>query len=281
MMSDRAKNALLAVLDKVAFAVPDVSEEMDELTEALFNLDEVVGVEATYTQGTTIIWSDGVSSLDDLIPGLVVKAVYGDGTKVVVHHYILSGSLTTGTSTITVTYLNEFIDTFDVVVTAYGSKTSYTMAEGSIMNKPGSSGQYTYGGYTNTQGIANYENSNTRRMFVTNFGKQKLRDTSDNEIDCYPIKIPADATKVNLSVTGTNQQIAGRVIYLLDNGRYIFAATGYPFKNFDYAVGSQSCDISAVTGRTDTYFLAYGKRTSDASYVGNEPTAISVEFVNE
>ena len=80
MMSDRAKNALLAVLNKVAFAVPDVSEEMDELTEALFNLDEVVGVEATYTQGATVIWSDGVSSLEDLLPNLVVKAVYGDGT---------------------------------------------------------------------------------------------------------------------------------------------------------------------------------------------------------
>ena len=288
MMSDRAKNALLAVLDKVAFAVPDVSSEMDELTEALFNLDEVVGVEATYTQGATVIWSDGVSSLDDLLPNLVVKAVYGDGTKVAVHNFILSGTLTAGTSTITVTYLGEFIDTFDVTVTAYGSKTTYTMAEGSILNKQGRLGTYTYSGNENTIGIKNYglSSETTRRMFPTNFGKQKMYDSDSGQvIDCYPVKIPLDATKVNMTITGNNQQIAGRVIYLLPNGtftdRNFNGSSIYPYKSVNYATGSNTLDISSITGRTDTYFLIWGQRESSASYASNEPTSITLEFVNE
>ena len=287
MMSDRAKNALLAVLDKVAFAVPDVSDEMDELTEALFNLDEVVGVEATYTQGATVIWSDGVSSLDDLLPNLVVKAVYGDGTKVVVQNFILSGTLTAGTSTITVTYLGEFIDTFDVTVTEYGSKMSYTMAEGSILNKPGRLSAYTYGGNENTQGVQNYELSTetTRRVFVTNFGKQKVRDSAtDNVIDCYPIKIPKDAVSVTVTVSGSNQQIACRVWYLLENGHFtdrnFNGSEIYPYKSVNYATGSNTLDISAITGRDDTFLFVWGQRVSGASYSGNEPTAITVTFSN-
>ena len=289
LMSKRAKNALLSVFEKVAFAVPDVSSEMTELENALFNLDEVTGVNAVYTQGNVVIWSDGVSSLNDLKANLVVKAEYGDGTETEVNNYTLSGSLTTGTSVITVTY-QGFTTAFSVTVTEYGSKMSYTMAEGSILNDKGRLDAYAFGNTNYMQAIKNFELSTetTRRVFVTNFGINKLRNENDVIINAYPIKIPKTATKAVVTVSGNNQQIAGRVIYLLNDGRYKVrgdqdspADPNLPYINVGFVTGTNTINFSEVVNRDDTYLLIHGRRVSDASYTNNEPTAITVTFSNQ
>lgn len=74
----------------------------------------VVGVEATYTQ-TQEVTPD--TPLNDLKQDLVVKAVYRNNRKKVVTDYTLSGTLSVGTSTVTVTY-SGFTTTFEVIVTA-------------------------------------------------------------------------------------------------------------------------------------------------------------------
>ena len=72
----------------------------------------LTGIEATYTPSETI--TDAMD-LTDLIPDLVVMASYDNGTTRSVTDYTLSGTLTEGTSTITVSY-GGFTDTFTVTV---------------------------------------------------------------------------------------------------------------------------------------------------------------------
>ena len=70
-------------------------------------------ISAVYTQGDTIVYSD--TSLDSLKSNLVVTGNYSDSTTKPITDYSLSGTLTAGTSTVTVTY-NGKTTTFDVVV---------------------------------------------------------------------------------------------------------------------------------------------------------------------
>ena len=111
-LSDDVKQALLQIAQKVAYVDDDGQTYYQDLYDALYPPAEVVSISAVYTQSGTIYTSD---TLDDLKPDLVVTATYDDSTTAEVTSYTLSGTLTEGTSTITVTY-EEKTDTFDVVV---------------------------------------------------------------------------------------------------------------------------------------------------------------------
>lgn len=76
----------------------------------------VTSIDAVYTQSGTVYDDD---SLDILKPDLVVTALWSNGTTSTVAStdYTLSGTLTAGTSTVTVTYAGK-TDTFSVTVTA-------------------------------------------------------------------------------------------------------------------------------------------------------------------
>ena len=72
-------------------------------------------ISAVYTQGNTVIYPS--TSLDSLKSNLVVTATYSDNSNSVISSgYSLSGNLTVGTSTITVTYSGK-TTTFNVTVT--------------------------------------------------------------------------------------------------------------------------------------------------------------------
>ena len=111
-MSDDVKNAILACFEHVAWVDDQGLTYYDALYSALH--DGLVSISAVYTQSSTIYDTD---TLDDLKPDLVVTATYGDSTTRAVTGYILSGTLTAGTSTITATYQGETA-TFTVTVTA-------------------------------------------------------------------------------------------------------------------------------------------------------------------
>ena len=81
------------------------------VTQAEVTLQSIT---ATFTQGSVVIYTD--SSLNSLKPYLVVTARYSDGTTQTITGYTLSGTLTTGTSTITASYGGKTA-TFNVVVT--------------------------------------------------------------------------------------------------------------------------------------------------------------------
>ena len=74
----------------------------------------IYGIEATYTQ-TQEVTVD--TPLDDLRQDLVVEAIYQHNRKKAVTDYTLSGTLSAGTSVVTVTY-EGFTTTFNVTVTA-------------------------------------------------------------------------------------------------------------------------------------------------------------------
>ena len=70
-------------------------------------------ISAVYTQGGVVVYP--TTSLDSLKSNLVVTGNYSDGTTETITDYSLSGTLTVGTSTITVTY-NDKTTTFNVAV---------------------------------------------------------------------------------------------------------------------------------------------------------------------
>ena len=74
-------------------------------------------ISAVYTQGSVVVYPD--TPLNDLKSGLVVTATYNDSSTATVPStsYVLSGTLSSGTSTVTVTY-NSKTTTFNVTVTA-------------------------------------------------------------------------------------------------------------------------------------------------------------------
>lgn len=74
----------------------------------------LVSIDAVFTQGSAVIYD--TDSLDTLRQYLVVTGTYADSTTATVSDYTLSGTLTAGTSTITVSYGGK-TDTFDVTVT--------------------------------------------------------------------------------------------------------------------------------------------------------------------
>ena len=112
--TNEAKNALLTLLEKVAYTVSDGQTYLETLRTELFRIN-VDSISAVFTQGSAVIYN--TDPLDTLKQYLVVTATYSDSTTEVLSDsvYTLSGTLTVGTSTITVTYGGKTA-TFDVIV---------------------------------------------------------------------------------------------------------------------------------------------------------------------
>lgn len=113
-LSSDVKQALLECFSKVAWIDENGQDYYNTLESALFQ-GGLNSITATYTQSGTV-YSD--AELDSLKTDLVVTANWNDSTTSTVNSssYTLSGTLTAGTSTITVTYMGK-TDTFDVTVT--------------------------------------------------------------------------------------------------------------------------------------------------------------------
>ena len=108
------KSALLACFANVAWASDDGQDFYDALDAALNPPANLSSITAVYTQSGTVY---DTASLDDLKPDLVVTAHWSDNTTSTVTTYTLSGTLTEGTSTITVSYGGK-TTTFTVTVTS-------------------------------------------------------------------------------------------------------------------------------------------------------------------
>jgi len=116
-MTVAIKQALLQLASKVAYIDDDGQDYYDDLYDALYPPAPpatLVSISAVYTQSGTVYTTDTLESLES---DLVVTALYDDTSSDTVTSYTLSGSLTEGTSTITVTYGGK-TTTFTVTVTA-------------------------------------------------------------------------------------------------------------------------------------------------------------------
>lgn len=109
-LTTQAKNAILDCFENVVWTSDEGQTYIDALRGAFFPL---ISISAVYTQSGTVTTA---TPLDDLRDDLVVTANYDGGTTEVVSDYLLSGVLTAGTSTVTVTYSGK-TTTFTVTVT--------------------------------------------------------------------------------------------------------------------------------------------------------------------
>lgn len=117
-LTEEIKQALLQLARKVAYIDADGEDYYQDLYDALYSVEPpatLVSIDAVYTQSGTVYNTDNLYSLEE---DLVVTANYSDGTSAVIpaQDYTLSGTLTVGTSTITVSY-GGMTDTFSVMVT--------------------------------------------------------------------------------------------------------------------------------------------------------------------
>ena len=115
-MSEAFKQALLDCFENVAWINDDGQTYYDALYAALYPPVDVLSISASFNQGSAVIYD--TDSLDTLKQYLTVTATYDDSSTGVVTNYTLSGTLTVGTSTITVLY-NGKTATFNVTVTEY------------------------------------------------------------------------------------------------------------------------------------------------------------------
>lgn len=121
-LTEEVKQALLDCFEHVAWTDEHGQDYVDALEAALYPPAELVSISAVYTQSGTVY---DTASLDDLKPDLVVTAHYDDGTSEAVTNYTLSGALSVGTSTVTVSYGGK-TTTFSVTVTHYVQQYSVT-----------------------------------------------------------------------------------------------------------------------------------------------------------
>lgn len=123
-ITDAVKTALLNCFAHVAWVDENGQTYYDALEDALYPPANLVSISAVYTQSGTVYDTD---SLDSLKSDLVVTAYFDDSSTRTIPstEYTLSGTLTEGTSTITVLYGGK-TTTFDVTVTAWTLTWDYT-----------------------------------------------------------------------------------------------------------------------------------------------------------
>lgn len=115
----------------------------------------LTGITATYTQSGTVYAGD---DLDDLKSDLVVTGTYSDSTTKSLTDYTLSGTLASGTSTITAHY-GGFTATFSVTVSS--APPLYTLYQGTTSMSSGNSCTLSDGNH-----CAAVTTSNARMAYV-------------------------------------------------------------------------------------------------------------------
>ena len=112
-LTTEVKEAILACFEKVAWIDDNGQDCYDALEAALYPPANLVSISCVYTQSGTVYTTD---TLDSLKSDLVVTAHYDNSSTETITAYTLSGTLTVGTSTITVSYGGK-TTTFYVTVT--------------------------------------------------------------------------------------------------------------------------------------------------------------------
>ena len=130
------KEALLACFRNVAWIDDDGQDYYDALESALYPPANLASITAVFNQGQNVIREN--DSLDTLRQYLTVTAHYEDSTSEIITNYTLSGTLTEGTSTITVSYGGK-TTTFTVVVSP---DFLYVLSETDFLVGYGNSGYY-------------------------------------------------------------------------------------------------------------------------------------------
>lgn len=112
-LSQEAKAALLACFDHVYWTGDNGDTYYQALHDALYPASGLASITAVFSPGTATIYSD--DNLNTLKAYLTVTGLYENGQSKAITDYALSGSLSVGTNTITVSCDGK-ITTFSVTV---------------------------------------------------------------------------------------------------------------------------------------------------------------------
>jgi len=115
-LSFEAKNALLTLLRHVAYTDDNGEMYYNALEQSLVGGATLDHINVVYNPGTAVIYV--TDTLDSLRQYITVTAYYSDSSYSVVDTYTLSGTLSNGSNTITVTYGTES-ENITVIATQY------------------------------------------------------------------------------------------------------------------------------------------------------------------
>ena len=184
-----AKTLLLTILTEGIYGT-DQSSNISALNDALFPPANLTRISCVYTQSGTVYDTD---SLDSLKSDLVVTAYLDDGSTQIVTTYTLSGTLTEGTSTVTISYGGK-TTTFSVTVTA---------------------DPYAYG-YPVTYNLTGYTSDNEQEIVPLANPFYSATLTLESGYDEGTITVTMDGTDITSSaVTGTYiliQEVTGAIV---------------------------------------------------------------------
>lgn len=121
-LSQEAKAALLACFDHVYWSDDNGDTHYQALHDALYPASGLVSITAVFAPGTATIYSD--DNLNTLKAYLTVTGLYENGQSKAITDYALSGSLSVGTNTITVS-CDGVTTTFSVTVASTLDRIAY------------------------------------------------------------------------------------------------------------------------------------------------------------
>ena len=254
--------ALLQCFRKVAWIDQNGQDYYDELYDTLYPAPE--SISAVFTQGDAVIWD--TNSLDDLKQYLVVTAIFGDSSTAQVFDYTLSGTLTAGTSTITVTYMGKTA-TFSVTVThnpayltAVYTQTS-TVYDGDPVSILKPDLVVTYYESAQSIGVVLSENSYTLSGTLTE-GTSTVTVNYQGVTDTFSVTVAADPGYI--AATFTQPQTTIYTDDPLDNLKSNLVVTYYARPTSSGVVLADSAYTlsGTLTEGTNTVTAAYGPYTS-------------------
>lgn len=120
------KEALLACFENVAWIGNDGQDYYDAIEAALYPPANLVSISAVFNSGGATIYN--TDSLDDLKQYLTITATFSDLHTETVSNYTLTGSMSAGTQSITVTYGGK-TTTFTVTVAEWVTAISATYTQ--------------------------------------------------------------------------------------------------------------------------------------------------------
>ena len=273
--SSRFQNALIALLQNVAFTSGDAATLLSNLEVSMSNHGELVALSATYTPTHPIYAL--IDTVEDMRDDLVVKAVYEDGFQEEISGYELTGSTdTAGTKNITVSYLGV-TTTFQATVQW---KMSFSLGDGSLtMLGMSVQNNGSYGSHS-AEVCYLYENPETtapRKCFVMEKGRVGLKyatvtnatqsDMSDSQY--YMIPIPATATKVTVAIT-PNSQYFGANLVTVQDGLYI--------KGITFGGWQQGSHVQSLTAGQYSYIIVQSKYDSAGASYPTPPSELTITF---
>jgi hypothetical protein len=267
VFSDNAKTALLNCFQHVAWVDAQGQTYYDALESALY-ADVYPRIRATYTQGANVVYTDDV--LDTLKPYITVRLYQtkqDTGTVIATNDYTLSGTLTEGTSTITVLY-NDLRTAVDIT----GVVDFYNIWEWSVSNGlllVTDSGYFSNG----DKKLLRLENYPKRALAYAGKGREPYYLSSDKITPVsgmYPIPVPKDATSITV-VTGSNDVWAAGNLVVLNGSEY---SDVYATDSLGYGGGTH-----AIPSRENQYLnLVFGQRNNVEFNNSNLPTGTVITF---